>query len=203
MHLIKNIAEHIVGLISGSEDSFKVRHEEEQRNRFPTSWVCSDSSQLPPAPFRLQKEDLKIANERALQIQVPHGFDCKPRSFFQRKSTGMKSHEWKQLVTSGILKFCIRGLLGKQQRSTIFELCDVLALLCSEEVYLNEIDAIELRVHRVLSLLERDFPVSLHVIVFHLLHHLPEYLRRFGPVYGFWMYPYERFNSWINRRVLN
>ena len=75
-----------------------------------------------------------------------------------------------------MLKFCIRGLLGKNQRATLFELCDVLALLCSEEVQVTDIDAIELRVHRVLALLERDFPVSLQVIVFHLLHHLPEYL---------------------------
>ena len=29
------------------------------------------------------------------------------------------------------------------------------------------------------------------------------FLERFGPVYMFWMYPYERFNSWIIRRVLN
>ena len=29
------------------------------------------------------------------------------------------------------------------------------------------------------------------------------FIRHFGPVYGFWMYPYERFNSWISRRVLN
>ena len=29
------------------------------------------------------------------------------------------------------------------------------------------------------------------------------FLKRFGPAYTFWMYPYERFNSWITRRVLN
>lgn len=53
----------------------------------------------------------------------------------------------------------------------------------------------------MLALLECDFPVSLQVIVFHLLHHLPSFLKRFGPAYTFWMYPLERFNSWIARRV--
>lgn len=56
---------------------------------------------------------------------------------------------------------------------------------------------------RVLSYLERDFPVSLHVIVFHLFHHMPMFLRRFGPAYGFWMYPMERFNRWICARITN
>ena len=35
----------------------------------------------------------------------------------------------------------------------------------------------------------------------HLLHHLPFYLKRFGPPVVFWMYSLERFNSWIIRRV--
>ena len=60
--------------------------------------------------------------------------------------------------------------------------------MCSEEFSINEVDSLEADLHRVAALLERDFPVSLHVIVFHLLHHLPTYLRNIGPVYGFWMY---------------
>lgn len=43
----------------------------------------------------------------------------------------------------------------------------------------------------------------LQVITMHLLHHIPEGLRNFGPVYGTWMYCYERFNGWISRRALN
>ena len=85
----------------------------------------------------------------------------------------------------------------------MFELCDVLSELLAEELDSSYFDTLEYRVHRVLALLERDFPVSLHVIVFHLLHHLPNFLSRFGPANGFWMYPFERFNSWISRRLHN
>ena len=109
----------------------------------------------------------------------------------------------KSAVARERVKFCIRGLLGKDQRDTLTELCDVTHLLCAETVNIKEVDALEYRVHRVLSLLERDFPQSIHVITTHLLHHLPMYLKRFGPTYGFWMFPMERFNSWISRRILN
>ncbi len=183
MHLLKNIAEHVVRVISGPEDSVKVRMEEEKRDRFQSSWVEYASTpargRLPPAPFRLQSEDLAVANKRAMSVKVPFGFDWMRRPVFQTKSTGMKSHEWKQLISTGILKYCIRGLLGKRQRATVFELCDVVAQLCAEVIDVHELDALEVRVHRVLALLERDFPVSLHVIVFHLLHHLPTFLKRF------------------------
>ena len=107
----------------------------------------------------------------------------------------MKSVQWKHTITSGILKYCIRGLLGSHQRRTLYELSDVLSVLVAEEVDMSTIDVVEYRTHRVLALLERDFPVSLHVIVFHLLHHLPMFLKRFGSAYGFWMFPLERFNS--------
>jgi len=40
-------------------------------------------------------------------------------------------------------------------------------------------------------------------ITTHLLHHVVNGIRQFGPVYSTWMYPFERFNSWICRRALN
>lgn len=207
MHLFKNIAEHLVKLVIGVTDSVKVRREEEHRGRFKDSWVNpgdEDKKCLPPAPFRLSKKGVDIANERSLCIKVPHGNDWTSRRLFLKVSMGqMKSSEWKLVITSGILKYCLRGLLGKSQQITLFELCDVITLLTNDFINLPDIDGIEYRLHRVLSLLERDFPVSLHVIVFHLLHHVPMYIRRFGPVRGYWMYPMERFNSWISRRVMN
>ena len=112
----------------------------------------------------------------------------------------MKSIEWRLVLLEGILKYCLRGLLGDLQRRTLFELCDVVVLLSSDAVNIQNLDSIE---HRVLSLLERDFPVSPHIMVFHLRHHLPMFVRRFGTICGYWMYPMERFNSWISRWVHN
>ena len=202
MHLIKNIVEHVVRLITGSEDSEKVRQEERARNRFRACWIREGSATLPSAPFRLHSSGRKLASRRAASIRVPLGFDWNCSGMFL-KHVSMKSHCWKQMVSTGILKFCIRGLLGKQQRHTLFFLCDTLARVCAEVVYTTQLDSLEQEIHTVLALLERDFPVSLHVCVFHLLHHLPVYIRRFGPVYSYWMFPFEQFNSWLIRRAYN
>ena len=203
MHLIKNIVSHCVNLIAGHEDSYKVRAEEKIRKRFPSSWVTKKSSTtLPDAPFSLSKDDITLADNRARRILVPSGFDWIPRPIFS-KTTGMKSHEWKQIATKGVLKFCLRGMLGRNQRKTLYKLFDLLQCICDDQVNNDSIDELEEEVHTVLALIERDFPVSMQVIVFHLLHHLPFYLKRFGPVHSFWMYNYERFNSWITRRCLN
>ena len=49
--------------------------------------------------------------------------------------------------------------------------------LVDEEINPVHLDKLEYRVHRVLSLLERDFPVSLQVVMLCLLHHFPLYIR--------------------------
>ena len=37
----------------------------------------------------------------------------------------------------------------------------------------------------------------------HLLRHIVDGMKQFGPVYATWMYAYERFNSWLYRRITN
>ena len=64
--------------------------------------------------------------------------------------------------------------------------------LVDEEINPVHLDKLEYRVYRVSSSLERDFPISMQVVMLHLLHHFPFYIRRFGPVYGYWMFPVER-----------
>lgn len=208
MHVLKNIAERIVKLLSGITDTVKVRLDEQKRKRFRSSWIkesskAGSSITIPQAPFSISKSNLAVANKRSLSVKSPSGLDWKPSKLFGKDASHLKSNQWKHVIASGILKFCVRGLLGKQQERTIMELCDVVAVLCSEEMSVQNMDGVEYRVHRVLSLMERDFPATIHVITLHLLHHLPMYMRRFGPLHNFWMYPMERFNNWIKNRVLN
>ena len=183
MHLIKDIIEHCVNLLSGKEESIKVRAHEKSIGRFQSSWVLDDQG-LTPAPFTLAAEEQQLANERACQVLVPTGFDWRPREIFVA-SPQMKSHEWKQVACTGVLTFCLRGLLGSRQRSTLFKLLHIFRQVCAECVVLSSIDCLENENNSVLAFVERDFPVSLQVIVFHLLHHLPTYIRRFGPVHSF------------------
>ena len=204
MHTIKNVSERVVKLITGISDSTKVRDEESARGRFqplPSANLVYERG-IPTAKFRLSKNELILANSRSLLITTPHGFDWASVEFF-KKTTHLKSVRWMQILSAGILKYCIRGLLGSFQRKALFEMCDVVSLSLAEDVDVSSLDMLEYRLHRVLCLLERDFPVTIQVIMLHLLHHLPMYIRRFGPVYEFWMFPVERFNSWIARRALN
>ena len=150
MHLVKNIVEHVVNVIIGSEDSVKVRKQEEQCKRFPSDWMKDKQNTLPKAPFSLTRDEISLMDEH---ICVPTGFGWQPRAVFG-KSSGIKSHDWKQVATNGILKFCLRNMLGHNQRSTLFEIMDVIADLCAEDIDEMRINRLEFRVHKALVLIE-------------------------------------------------
>lgn len=153
-------------------------------------------------PFMLTKDELSEADRRANSIHVPIDFGLKPSPFISKPGS-LKSHDWKQIATQGILKFCLKNTLSERCRKTLFIVLDSLTNLCHEHVSVEDIDQIEVDLNRALALLERDFPLSLANITTHILHHIPDGIRRYGPVYGTWMYVFERFNSWICKRALN
>ena len=53
-------------------------------------------------PYVLTNEELKQADKRAESIRVPLGFGLKPSPFISKPGC-LKSHDWKQLGTQGIL----------------------------------------------------------------------------------------------------
>ena len=67
---------------------------------------------------------------------------------------------------SGILKFCILNLMGPQQQLTLFFFYDVMIDLCSHELDALTFKNLQTDTYHALALFEREFPVSLNVIVF-------------------------------------
>lgn len=152
--------------------------------------------------YVLTNEELRQADKRAESIRVPLGFGLKASPFISKPGC-LKSHDWKQLGTQGTLKYCLRKALSERCRNTLFFFLDCITELCQEKILASDIDVIETNLNKALVLLERDFPVSLANITTHIPHHIPDGIRRYGPVYGTWMYVYERFNSLICKRALN
>ena len=58
--------------------------------------VANAKKDLPEAPFRLGKSELRSADQRGSEIMVPVGFGWKPGPFFVNYSH-MKAHDWKEV----------------------------------------------------------------------------------------------------------
>lgn len=172
-----------------SAKSKTTTYTDEIKNSMKNLWVLSSTERV-------------TADSRAASLRVPMNFGFKPGPIFS-KPAGLKSHDFKQL-TCGILKYCLAGLLAESQRNTLFLLLDALCEICSEKQNVRQINLLAERVDIALALFERDWPISLQNITTHLLHHIvPLSIKRFGPVYGTWMFCFERFNSFLCKRSLN
>lgn len=97
MHTIKVAVEHVFNVITGKEDSLKVRKAECDLGRFgfTSESISGSSKKLSPAPYRLSKEEIAIANTRISSIVLPAP-DFTPGPIFT-KATGLKSHDWKEV----------------------------------------------------------------------------------------------------------
>ncbi|XP_072014762.1 uncharacterized protein [Amphiura filiformis] len=94
-------------------------------------------------------------------------------------------------------------MLGEQQRKTLFYTADVLRQLCAEKYRKRELLNLNAKAATAISLIERDFPVYIMNITTHLIIHITQGIMEYGPLYGTWMFAYERFYSWMSQRIVN
>lgn len=73
-----------------------------------------------------------------------------------------------QVATAGILKFCMRELLGKRQQDSLFTFSDAVSDVCSDKQAVGTCSVnLEDKLNHACALMERDWPVSLQVRVKH------------------------------------
>jgi hypothetical protein len=70
------------------------------------------------------------------------------------------------MVYTGVLKYCLRGTLGTKQQNTLFFFLDTVTSLLAEYQDPAALESLKSQVSTALAMLERDFPVSVQVLLF-------------------------------------
>ena len=94
MNTIKDAVEHFFYLIVGKDNNYtKVVAAEAELHRFGHSTISTTT----PAniPYRITKDQKKIADMRASSIICPKHVDFRSSAFFSK--THFNSHDWKQV----------------------------------------------------------------------------------------------------------
>ena len=117
---------------------------------------------------------------------LPIGFGFKSDSWFTNYKKIHRTSDWLKLGTTGILKFCLRGLLGKRQRLVLFCLLDCLRDIAASvhTAAFFSLDTLESLIHETLAEVELNFPASLHVVMLHLLHHSVVAIQNYCTMYS-------------------
>ncbi|XP_062612111.1 uncharacterized protein LOC134273911 [Saccostrea cucullata] len=223
MHTLADFIGHLLDALTGKHSTTKVQKCEQSFGRFndvwnsfPDSAVIQDprptkkrkttkdtSTEIPHSvPWSLSKEQIKEADRRASEICYTDVQDITPGPHFSKPWTLRTMNSKLQFVTSGGLEWCVKGFLPPTQEETLFFLLNVLKRMITPVLKECDVQQLQDDVHTALCLLEKDFPLSLQNLTTHLIHHMVDGLLDFGPVYGRWLFPYERANGWISRQCL-
>ena len=205
MHLLRNILVHIMQCLTGepSKTGLTVMQAERDRGGFLDLWPEETEEHPLDVPWQLSREETKTADNRALSLCLPLGFGLKPAPFFSQHDRICRCSDWLEMVSTGILKYCLRGLLGQEQRRVIFRLFDCLRSLVAPAHSEEDLDSLESFIATTLAEPELHFPVSMQVMMIHLLHHSVSSLRKYGIVYSTWMFGSERVMAIASKRATN
>jgi hypothetical protein len=193
MHTIKDAIVNIFDLITGKDDTMNCRTcEFNLGERFGiTQEMLKKKIQRrdPNVPYSLSSAELAIADKRALAIVSPVHIGFVPGPFFS-KSSSLKSHDWKQvhiniltgliyifmyapsiyhhppilqILSQGIFKYCLHGLLGCDQRRALFQFIDICNKVLSEKQKITDVPGLLSQMNTALTILERDIPITIQV----------------------------------------
>ncbi|KAL9977730.1 hypothetical protein ACROYT_G015168 [Oculina patagonica] len=104
--------------------------------------------------------------------------------------------------TSSILKFCLIEMLKDEQHGAVFRFVDTVAAL-QMPVQCSARRGQLRNIQQELSHLEIAFPVSLQVVLLHLIQHLPASLESVGDIHSIAMFAIERYQHFFVSHIHN
>ncbi|XP_078156588.1 uncharacterized protein LOC144552481 [Carex rostrata] len=218
MHIEKNVCESLVGLLLGipkkTKDGLNARKDMVKmgikwKDVGPELRKTKDGlntrTYLPPAMYNLSKEEKKKFCQCLHSVKVPSGYSANIKKLVSMKDLkliGMKSHDCHVLMTQ-MLPIAIRGILPEKVRLPILKLCFFFNAICSKVIDPESLDELQREVIVTLCEFEIYFPPSFFDIMVHLIVHLVHEIKLCGPVFLRYMYPFERYMSFLKGYVRN
>ena len=177
MHTIRDAIVNIFELLIGKSDTLSCRKCEANFGRYfgmESNDLSKISRKDPVVSYSLSTTEIQQADRICESIFTPAHVDFVPKLLFSKPS-GLKSHDWKQVCTvnilyvllanclnfilqvasQGILKYCLRNLLGTEQRKAVLKFCEVCSMICLEEHDRAEVHKLLEETNLALAFLEK------------------------------------------------
>ena len=200
MHVVKNVTESIIATlfnISGkTKDTWKSRKDLMEKGLKKNLHLQEDGDSfiMPMACYHLTKDEKHKILDFLKSLKFPDGFAsnisrCIKEEEFQLSR--MKSHDFYVFIQR-VLPLSIRGSLTREVRLVLYELSELIQILCARNTYFDVLEEQEAKIVVILCKLEKIFSESFFDIMVHLLLHLPSEAKIAGPPQYRWMFPFER-----------
>jgi len=201
MHIEKNICDNLLGTFLNfdgkSKDDFKARQAlQEMQIRPDLHPVLSENGKyhLPIAPYNLSVGEKTSLLKVSKHLKMPDGYASNISlcvNLTERKLFNLKSHDC-HILMQDLLPVALHAVKDDNLVDLVCELPAFFKQLCAKELDIDELDKLQSNVVITLCRMEKLFPPSFFTIMVHLIVHLTEEAKLWGPVFFRWMYPIEQ-----------
>ncbi|TEB26925.1 hypothetical protein FA13DRAFT_1635191, partial [Coprinellus micaceus] len=135
---------------------------------------------------------------------TPSWIQLPPRGFGTRSQGKLSADQWRVLCTVCMV-FTLARLWGEERHENhkflrhFIKLVVVVTRATKRSISEEDIELISESMQAYIQGAVDLFGKGILTINHHLTLHLPELLRQFGPVNGWWAFPFERYNGIIQR----
>ena len=190
MHVEKNVAATLAGLLLGEDDTIAVRRDMQESQVMEELHLQrqddSDNYLMPTAPYVLRPDEKRKVLETIKNVQVPSGHCANFKKLVnleKGKLQFLKSHDWHVLLEE-ILPAAIRGSMGEGPRVAVIRLGHCFKRFCDKVIIVSDLEHLQTYVAETFTMLELYFPPAFFNVMEHLPLHLPRELYWCGPVHA-------------------
>ncbi|XP_010670313.3 uncharacterized protein LOC104887394 [Beta vulgaris subsp. vulgaris] len=211
MHIEKNVSDNILGTLMNikgkTKDTIKARIDllnmGIQEELHPI--LDGDKVQIPVASYTLSSNAKAAICDMFAAMKSPDGFLSNISRCVKdngKKISCMKSHDHHMFIEQ-LLPLATRGFLPNNVYEPLVELSPFFRNLCSKNITMKELNALEAQIPYTLCKLEMIFPPAFFDVMVHLVIHLAAEAKIGGPVRYRWMYPIERYLRTLKKYIRN
>ncbi|OAD70943.1 hypothetical protein PHYBLDRAFT_63988 [Phycomyces blakesleeanus NRRL 1555(-)] len=154
----------------------------------------------------IKDEDIQdgdfVAMQKTAETMIVPGEYTSLNSKIGKQFSYMKADEWKSwvLVYSPVL---LKDVLAKDRFENWINFVDACRLLIKPTITFNEVNTAHQFLQTFCTRCDELYNAEILTCNMHLHLHLRDTIRDFGPVYGYWLFGFERFNGLLKNLKTN
>jgi Domain of unknown function (DUF4218) len=149
---------------------------------------------------KLTMEQLRVAQERMKHVDLPSDIGRIPAKIAIGNDgfSNLTADQWKTFImvySTNVLW----DMLDNNDRKILGHFVRACNLLVARIITEDDLKEAQERLKDMAYLIEHEYGPEFITSNIHLALHIPDCCRDYGPIYSFWLFPFERLNGYIGK----
>ena len=148
-------------------------------------------------------DQLRVAQSRMDHVELPSDIGrIPPKIAIGDGFSNLTADQWKTFIMVYSTTI-LWDMLDDNDRKILGHFVRACNLLVTRFITEDDLKEAQERLNDMARIIEREYGPEFITSNIHLVLHIPDCYRDYGPIYGFWLFPFERLNGYIGKIFLS